>query len=96
VPAFTGWSVTAGEFPAPVTGVGPAALRFQSAGPKVAPVVPLSTTLTRVRVAGWSSLLMLQTTSPPLGTVTVPPVTVPPSHVQAEAAYPAGPSSERT
>lgn len=51
-PAGTLWLVTAAELPAPVTVVVPDAVSVQSAGTRVAPVVPLSTTLTRVSSAG--------------------------------------------
>ncbi len=63
MPALTGALVTVVVPEGPEMGVGPAAASVQSAGVAVAPVVPLSTCLTRVRLAGWSSLVNVQAPS---------------------------------
>ena len=72
-------------------GVGPVAVSVQFDGTAVAPVVPLLTTLTRLRVAGWSSLLILQVALTPGVRTRLAPVSVPAVQDQAPAVYPAGP-----
>ena len=74
MPTCTGAFVTAAEPVAPLIGVGPAALSVQSVGTALAPVVPLSTTLTRVSVGATAWLVMVQTTVPCTGSVTREPV----------------------
>ena len=76
------------SWPSMPTGV---AVRVQSAGTLPDPVAAASTSLIRVRWAGWSLLLIVQVTSPPTGTTTEVSVTVPPVHDQSPAVYPPGP-----
>ena len=73
---------------APVTPVivcGPTADRVQAVALVVAPVAPLSTTLTRVSCGCWAVLVIVQETVPPFGTTTLLPATVAPVQVQALA-----------
>ena len=73
--------------------LGPVAVRVQSWGWAVAPVVPLSTVLTRVRVAGWAVLVMVQIALSPGSRVTVASVLpVAPVQTQTLGSYPSGPS----
>ena len=60
MPALTAALVTVAEPDVPEIGVGPAAARVQAVGVVVAPVVPLSTCLTRVRWPPWSSFVKTQ------------------------------------
>jgi hypothetical protein len=72
VPALTSASVTVTDPDVPLIGVGPEADRVQSSGAAGAPVVPLSTSLTRVRRPGWSSFVNTHTaSSPPLSVIVV-------------------------
>ena len=68
----------------PLSGVGPAAARVQSAGVAVAPEEPLSTCLTSVSCGATAVLVIRQVTLAPEATATLLPVTVPPVHVHAE------------
>jgi hypothetical protein len=81
VPAGTCWVTV----PLPVTVVaGPWAVSVQLAATAV-PKLLLTTCLTSVRVAGWSSLAMVQVALPPLASVIWLPTGVTPVHDQADA-----------
>ena len=70
---------------APLIGVGPAAARVQAVGTAVPPL-SLVTVLTRVRVAGWSLLLIVQVADgAERQHETDAPVRVPAVHDQAPA-----------
>ena len=76
--------MTAGVPEMPDSGVGPAAASVQSAGVAVAPVVPLSTTFTSVRVGPTAVLVIVQVARSPAASVTAG-AGVPPTQLQAEA-----------
>ena len=87
MPPFTVWLVTAGELPGPVIVCAlPVAVSVQFDGTAVAPVVPLFTTLIRLRVAGLSSLLIVQVALTPTPSTRLLPVSVPALHDHAPAA----------
>ena len=96
MPTCTGAAVTVGEPVAPLTGVGPVAERVHAVAGVVAPVVPLSTTLTNVSVGETAVLVMVQRTTPPGAITTWTPVTTPPSQTHVPEVNPGGPVSERS
>ncbi len=84
MPESTAAAVTAAEPVVPVIGEGPAAARVQAVGTAVPPL-SFVTVLTRVSVAGWSLLLMVQVALTPIGSTRLAPVRVPAVQVQAPA-----------
>ena len=77
-------------------GVGPAADSVHAVAGVVAPVVPLSTTLTNVSIGVTAVLVMVHSTTPPGGTTTRAPVTTPPWQIHVPGVNPAGPVSDRS
>ena len=81
--------------PGPVTVTGPIALTVKSPGTWVWPLVPLSTTLTRVSRGATAVLVIWHETFAPGATVTIPAAsTVPPWQTQVPGVKPAGPASD--
>ena len=96
VPTWTAALVTVAAPDVPLIGVGPAADNVQAVGGAVAPVVPLSTTLTRVSFGVTAVFVIVHCTTPPDGMTTRTPVTTPPWQTQVPEAKPAGPVSDRS
>ena len=63
--------------------MGPVATNVQSVGVAIAPVVPLSTTLTRVSLGPTAVLVIVQVARSPAASVTLVAVEVPPTQVQS-------------
>ena len=89
------WLVTAAELPGPVMVEAPfTAVNVKSAGVVVAPELPLSTTLTRVRCGTLAVLVIVQVAFWPSISVTEFVVAESaPVHCQTDGVYPPGPDS---
>ena len=84
-PTWTAAAVTAAEPVAPLIDTGPVPDSVQAVAGVVAPVVPLSTTLTSVSVGAIAVLVIVQVAASPGASVTVFVPGVPPTHDHAEA-----------